>query len=95
MIAALAGVPMVTPQQLRRNLVIAGINLLALKGQRFQIGEVILEGTAPCAPCSKMETALGPGGFNAMRGHGGLCARVLQGGMIRLGDTVSMLQSLP
>lgn len=87
-IAALAGLPVVDPATLRRNLVVAGIPLLALKGRMFRIGEVLLEGTGPCDPCSKMETALGEGGYNAMRGHGGLCARIVEGGVIRLGDAV-------
>ncbi|MGH8476075.1 MAG: MOSC domain-containing protein [Methylococcales bacterium] len=65
---------------LGRNLVIAGINLLALKNCRFRIGEVVLEATGLCHPCSKIETALGPGGLNAMRGHGGLTARVVERG---------------
>lgn len=87
-IAALAGLPVVDPATLRRNLVVAGIPLLALKGRLFRIGGVLLEGTGPCDPCSKMETALGEGGYNAMRGHGGLCARIVEGGVIRLGDAV-------
>ena len=87
-IAALAGLPVVDPATLRRNLVVAGIPLLALKGRLFRIGDVLLEGTGPCDPCSKMETALGEGGYNAMRGHGGLCARIVEGGVIRLGDAV-------
>ncbi|MBY5991886.1 MOSC domain-containing protein [Ferrimonas balearica] len=89
-VAALLGQASLDPALLRRNLVVRGINLLALKDQRFAIGEVILEGTRPCAPCSKMETALGPGGFNALRGHGGLCARVVQPGWIRVGDPVRL-----
>ena len=59
---------------------------MALKGRRFRIGEALFEGTQPCDPCSRMEEALGPGGYNAMRGHGGLCARVLRDGVISVGD---------
>ena len=90
-IAALSGHASVEPATLRRNLVVSGIPLVALKGRRFRIGEVVLEGTGPCDPCSLMEALLGPGGFNAMRGHGGLCARILQGGTIRRGDAVVVL----
>lgn len=78
------------PQLVRRNLVVSGINLLALRHRRFRIGGAILEGTAPCAPCSKMEAALGPGGWNAMRGHGGLYAAVVEGGEISVGDPVQV-----
>lgn len=87
-IAALAGLEAVSPATLRRNLVVAGLPLVALKGRRFSIGEAEFEGTAPCDPCSRMEAALGPGGYNAMRGHGGLCARILKGGRIAVGDLV-------
>jgi MOSC domain-containing protein YiiM len=87
-IAALAGLDAVAPAAVRRNLVVSGIPLIALKGRRFRVGDVVLEGTGPCDPCSKMEAALGPGAYNAMRGHGGLCARIVEGGVIRLGDAV-------
>ena len=90
-IAALAGHASIAPATLRRNLVVSGIPLLALKGQRFRIGVVLLEGTEPCDPCSRMEDALGAGGYNAMRGHGGLCARIVEGGTFRLGDAVEAL----
>lgn len=90
-IAALCGLDAVTPELLRRNIVVAGIPLLALKDRRFRIGEVVLEGTGECHPCSRMEENLGPGGYNAVRGHGGLTARVLQGGRIRLHDPVEPL----
>ena len=87
-IAALAGQDHVAAPLLRRNIVVSGLPVIALKGRRFRIGDVLLEGTDDCDPCSRMEAALGPGGYNAMRGHGGLCARILEGGELRLGDSV-------
>lgn len=87
-IAACVGLAGVEPERLRRNLVIAGLNLLALKDRRFRIGEALCEWSGLCQPCSRMESALGPGGWNAMRGHGGITARVLEGGWIRVGDAV-------
>lgn len=95
LIAAWAGLPDVDVSLLRRNLVVSGLNLLAVRSpfadQRVHLHlgeEVVLELTGPCDPCSKMEAALGPGGYNAMRGHGGVTARVLQGGSLRRGDAV-------
>ncbi len=91
-IAALTGIDAIEPATLRRNLVVSGIPLIALKGRRFRIGEVLCEGTASCDPCSRMELALGAGGYNAMRGHGGLCARILEGGTLRIGDAVHWIE---
>jgi MOSC domain-containing protein YiiM len=85
----------VGPEEVRRNLVVSGINLLALKGKQFLIGDVLLEFSGPCEPCSRMEYNLGPGGFNAMRGHGGITAKAIQGGMIRVGDQVVVTNTLP
>lgn len=87
-IARLAGLSSVAPEVLRRNLVVAGIPLLALVGARFRIGEALFEGSGPCPPCSRMEQALGPGGYNALRGHGGITARILESGRIGVGAPV-------
>ncbi len=91
-IAALSGHEAVAAAKLRRNLVVSGLPLVARKGRRFRIGEVLMEGTDACDPCSRMEEALGPGGYNAMRGLGGLCARILAGGTIHLGDAVVAIE---
>jgi MOSC domain-containing protein YiiM len=85
-VASMLGKEEVDPAAVRRNVVVKGINLLALKDKKFQLGDCILEFTGLCHPCSRMEEVLGHGGYNAMRGHGGITARVLEGGTIKLGD---------
>jgi MOSC domain-containing protein YiiM len=81
----------VCPDLLRRNLVVSRLNLLALKKVHPRIGDAVLEITGACHLCSKMEKALGPGGFNTMRGHGRVTTRIAQGGRIRLGDGVILI----
>ena len=90
-IGAFLGMASVDPEAVRRNFVIEGLNLLALKERRFRIGEAILQTTGECHPCSRMEEILGVGGYNAMRGQGGITAKVLQGGVVKLGDVVERL----
>jgi MOSC domain-containing protein YiiM len=94
-IAALAGKEAVTAQELRRNLVISSLNLLALRKGFLRIGDVVFEIHGPCPPCSRMEKTLGAGGYNAMRGHGGWCASVAQAGRIAVGDQVAPYGARP
>lgn len=84
----------VEPELLRRNLVVSGIELKSLIGRRFRVGTVVLEGTGPCTPCLRMDEALGAGGRLAMRGRGGLIAKIVQGGTISVGDIVGLAESV-
>ena len=81
----------IPPVTVRRNIVISGINLLALKDKEFTIGTAPLKMTGLCHPCSRMEEVLGEGGYNAMRGHGGINASVVETGIISIGDPVIAL----
>ncbi len=90
LIAAFARSGPLDPVDLRRNLVVSGINLLSLKNARLRVGDALIQLVGPCAPCSRMEEVIGPGGYAAMRGHGGMTARILEGGAIRVGDAVSV-----
>ncbi len=90
-IASLLHREKIEPSELRRNIVVSGINLLALKDREFKIGAAVLKMTSLCHPCSRMEEALGEGGYNAVRGHGGINARVVSPGEIRLKDKVVVI----
>jgi MOSC domain-containing protein YiiM len=87
-IGALLGRDAIAPDNLRRNVVISGINLSALRGVPLRLGTAVIEITTVCAPCSRMEECLGHGGYNAMRGHGGWTARVIEPGGLACGDAV-------
>jgi MOSC domain-containing protein YiiM len=81
---------LIDPALTRRNIVVSGVNLLAFEDQQFQIGGAVLAMTGLCHPCNQMEENLGEGGYNAMRGHGGITCRVVKGGKIKVGDKVKL-----
>jgi MOSC domain-containing protein YiiM len=91
-VGAILGAGPVSPAVTRRNIMVSGINLLALQDRQFSLGEVVLEMTGFAYPCSKMEANLGKGGYNAMRGHGGITAKVIKAGRIRVGDVVELIR---
>ncbi len=91
-IASLLGLDAIDPVMLRRNICVNGLNLLALKDKQFQMGDAVLEYTGLCHPCSFMEEIFGQGGYNAVRGHGGITAQVIISGLIKLNDCVSVVK---
>jgi MOSC domain-containing protein YiiM len=90
-VAKILGKSEVRADGVRRNLLVSGINIYALRDRKFRIGVVLLEGSGPCEPCSRMEEVLGVGGYNAMRGHGGITARILEGRILRVGESLQPL----
>jgi len=81
----------IDPRLLRRNIMVSGINLAALRYQAFRIGSAVLRGTGNCPPCSRMEENLGFGGYAAMLAHGGITAVVETEGVVCKRDTVQAL----
>ena len=90
-VASILGKTQFDPLLTRRNIVTQGINLLSLKDKQFRVGDVILEYTGECHPCSRMEENLGTGGYNAMRGHGGITCKIIKSGRITNGDYISFI----
>jgi MOSC domain-containing protein YiiM len=72
--------------------VVAGLNLLALKGRGFHIVGALLAWSGECHPCSRKEEEFGSGGYDAVRHHGGITARILAAGVVRNGDCVERVR---
>jgi MOSC domain-containing protein YiiM len=78
----------VAPEIPRRNVVTRGIDLNALVGRRFRVGEVECEGQRLCEPCAHLQRLTEPGLLRALVHRGGLRADIVSGGVIRVGDPV-------
>jgi MOSC domain-containing protein YiiM len=89
--ASFLGIEKIDPALVRRNIIVKGVNLNALKSKQFGLGEAVMEMTGFCHPCERMEQNLGKGGYNAMRGHGGITCRVIKEGRISIGDTLNVI----
>ena len=75
----------------RRNLITRGIELESLSGKQFQVGQAVLEYDRPRPPCSYIQSITQPGMTKALVGRSGICARVVQSGLIREEDTIAVL----
>ncbi len=76
--------------QHRRNIVTQGVDLLALRGKRFRVGEVLLEFDRSRPPCKHVQDLSEYGMTRALRNRGGICARVLEPGSIRVRDSIEV-----
>lgn len=76
------------PEEHRRNLTVRGIRLDELVGERIVVGDVVLEGVRDCPPCEHLQAILGKPVLQPLVSRGGLRARVIVGGMLRVGDAV-------
>lgn len=74
----------------RRNVVVRDVDLLSLRGKRFRVGEATLEYDRSRPPCKHVQDLTEPGMTRALKGRGGICARVISAGAIRAGDPIKI-----
>jgi MOSC domain-containing protein YiiM len=74
----------------RRNIITRGIRLDEMRRKRFRIGQAILEYDRPRPPCRHVQELSEPGMTRALKGRGGICARVVKGGWIRAQDVIEV-----
>ena len=79
------------PAEHRRNITTRAIVLEPLIGQRFRIGEVICEGVRNCPPCNHLVDVTGKKVMKPLVHRGGIRARIVQGGWIRVGDPIEQI----
>lgn len=77
----------IPPGASRRQVVVRGMPLNSTVGKVIHVGDLELEVTGLCDPCDNMERTIGPGGRAALGNRGGICARVMRGGTLRVGDS--------
>jgi MOSC domain-containing protein YiiM len=78
------------PGSTRRNLVSRGVALNHLVDVEFTVGDAVLRGTRLCDPCAHMEKLTVKGAMRGLIHRGGLRAEIVSGGLIRVGDTISL-----
>ena len=84
------GIPL-APAETRRNVLTRGVDVNALVGRRFRVGDAICEGVKPCTPCDHLESLTRPGVRSGLSGQGGLRADILVGAVIHPGDVIEEL----
>lgn len=83
--------PQLQPDAFRRNVLVEGLDLPALMGVRFVLGEVEFEGCTESAPCHWMDQAVAPGAETWLKGRGGLRAKIRKDGSLSVGEVTFSL----
>ena len=78
----------VDPGATRRNVTVSGGPVPGRPGTRVRMGEALLEVVRPAAPCRLMDDLIAPGAMKALHSRGGTVFRILESGVIRVGDPV-------
>jgi MOSC domain-containing protein YiiM len=76
------------PGESRRQVMTRGVSLNDLVGKRFRVGELECVGEELCEPCDHLQSLTQPGVLRGLVHRGGLCAEVVSGGEIAVGDAV-------
>ncbi len=84
-LAERSGKPDLDPSMLRRNVLLQGVDLNSLIGRRFEVQGLVFEGREECKPCYWMDEVAGTGSEAFLKGHGGLRAAIVTGGVLRTG----------
>ena len=83
----------IPPGAARRQILVRGISLNDTIGKKLRVGPLLIGVHALCDPCKNMETMVGPGAWRAMEQRGGICGRVIEGGILRAGDPLLIVDS--
>jgi MOSC domain-containing protein YiiM len=78
-----------TPAMPRRNIVTRGVRLNDLVGKRFRVGEAVFEGVELCEPCRVFQRNTHREALKFFVGKGGLRARIVKDGVVRVGDAIA------
>jgi len=94
-VARILKLPAIPAGASRRQVLVRGIDLNTTVGKMLRVGPLLIKVEELCDPCRNMETMVGSGAHRAMENRGGVCARVLEGGTLRPGDTVEIVADKP
>lgn len=84
-----------TPRESRRNLATRGVALNELIGQRFRIGDTVIDGLDYCHPCTYLEGVTDKPVMRPLINRGGLRAKIVEGGTLATGDEIEILGPVP